>query len=87
MRTTHETTPRFAHEMFEDFTAYLESQNYSPATVTAYRSDFRLFHKFLKDQDVLELTEIDSSLMRLYPRWLHRSGLKRTNSARRINSL
>lgn len=83
MKRRHDTL----NEMFEDFTAYLESQNYSPATVTAYRSDFRLFHKFLKDQDILELTEIDSSLMRLYPRWLHRSGLKPTSSARRINSL
>jgi len=74
-------------ELFDDYIGYLASQNYSPLTISAYRSDFRLFNRFIHEQGVLELSEIDASVMRTYPRWLHRTGHKSTSTARRINSL
>ncbi|WP_206922792.1 tyrosine-type recombinase/integrase [Alicyclobacillus suci] len=74
-------------DLFDDYIGYLESQNYSPMTISAYRSDYRLFNRFLHEQGISELNEIDTSVMRTYPRWLHRTGHKPTSTARRINSL
>jgi site-specific recombinase XerD len=75
------------HEFFEDFMFYLEAQNYAASTISAYKSDFRLFNRFLLEQGITELEQIDAHRMRTYPKWLKRTGHEPSSTARRINSL
>lgn len=74
-------------ELFDDFTLYLESQNYAHLTVSAYKSDFRLYSAFLHAQGIDDIYEITPQLVRSYPKWLVKRGLQPSSIARRINSL
>gem|GEM_PF-3998745 len=51
MKTRNQTLD----ELFDDFIFYMEAQNYANLTISAYRSDFRLFHKFLRMNGISEL--------------------------------
>lgn len=74
-------------ELFDDFTLYLESQNYAQSTVSAYESDFRLYSSFLNAEGIDDIYQITPQLMRSYPKWLAKKGLQPSSIARRINSL
>jgi len=74
-------------ELHDDFVYYLETQNYSPATIAAYTSDFKLLTVYLHQQGITEITEIDVSVMRGYAKHLKRTGHVATGIARRIHSV
>ncbi len=74
-------------ELSEDFLFHLETQNYSPETIKAYRNDFKLLSRFLTDEGIAEIGEITASIMRNYGKWLKRTGHVATGIARRIHSV
>jgi len=76
-------------ELHEEFLQYLEvERNYSPLTITAYRSDFRSFLRYLNDQAIEATAEqINRAVVRGYIAWLHEAGLSAKSVARHIHSL
>jgi len=75
--------------LYEEFLTYLSvERNCSPLTITAYRSDGRLFLRSLADQSVpAEVEAVTRQVVREYIVWLRERGLKPTSVARRIHSL
>ena len=75
--------------LHEEFLTYLEiERNYSPLTVTAYRSDFRLFLRYLEASATLrELAALDRHCIRGYIAWMRGEDLQPSSIARRLNSL
>jgi site-specific recombinase XerD len=77
------------NSLYEEFLSYLDlERGYSALTITAYRSDCRLFLRALKrigcEPDV---EAIDRQVIRQYVAELRTSGLKSSSVARRLNSL
>ena len=75
--------------LFEEFLSYLAVEcNRSPLTITAYRSDFRLFTQCPGQAGQhLGPEDVDRQLIRRYVTWLHGQGHKPNSIARRLNSL
>jgi len=75
--------------LHNEFLAYLElERDYSPHTISSYRSDFRSFLQFLASEGVLpELDQVDRSTVRRYLAWLHDRGVSSATIVRRIDSL
>ena len=75
--------------LYEEFLTYLSvERNCSPLTLSAYRSDGRLFLQALADREVPPtLTAITKPVARQYVVWLRERGLKPASVARRIHSL
>ncbi len=76
-------------ELHQEFLTYLEvERNYSPRTITAYRSDFRAFLDYLRQRDIQAAVDaIHRQAVRGYIAWMHRDGLASTSVVRHINSL
>ncbi len=75
--------------LYEEFVSYLDlERGYSPLTISAYRSDFRLFTRFLDDADLEASADaVDRQSIRQYIAWMRGEGLQPTSIARRLNSL
>lgn len=75
--------------LHREFLTYLEMErNYSPHTVTSYRSDFHAFLSFLSGEGLApEPGMVDRPVVRHYIGWMRGNGLAPATVARRINSL
>jgi len=75
--------------LYEEFLSYLDLERaYSPLTIIAYRSDGRLFLRYLQGaQHQPSLEAVDRNTVRGYIAWLSREGLKANSIARRLHSL
>ena len=84
-----ECCPTFLPDLHEEFLSYLSiERNYSPRTVTAYRSDFRRFLGFLESQEIEALpSTVERTVLRGYIVGMRTGGLSPTSIARRIHSL
>ena len=76
-------------ELHEEYLTYLSiERNYSPRTITAYRSDFRGFLRFLAAQEIEALpSPIERTVLRGYIAGMRKGGISPTSIARRIHSL
>lgn len=76
-------------ELHEEYLSYLAiERNYSPRTITAYRSDFRRFQAFMASQELEALpASVERTSIRGYVASMRTSGLSPTSIARRIHSL
>ncbi len=76
-------------QLYEEFLSYLDlERGYSPLTVSSYRSDFRVFLRYLKETGKEAIVEkIDRQGIRQSIAWLRKEQLKPSSIARRLNSL
>ena len=74
---------------YQEFLAYLAvERNCSPLTISAYRSDCRLFLEALAAEGApAEVEAVDKRVIRQYIVWLRNRGLKPSSVTRRIHSL
>ncbi|MCL6518798.1 MAG: tyrosine recombinase XerC [Armatimonadetes bacterium] len=77
------------HQELERFINHLRAiRNASPNTVRSYATDIKQFLAFLDDEGlVTEPWYIDSKVVRRYMARLHRLGIGKTSSARKLSSL
>ena len=73
-----------------DFKTYLESRNLSENTIDAYKSDLNKFHLFCQEQfnsEYVELTDINTDLIRYYLIKLIKDKLTNRTISRNVSSL
>lgn len=77
------------HQELERFINHLQAvRNASPNTVRSYTTDIKQFLAFLDDEGlVTEPWHIDAKVVRRYMARLHRLGIGKTSSARKLSSL
>ncbi|MDH7481368.1 MAG: tyrosine recombinase XerC [Armatimonadota bacterium] len=77
------------HQELERFINHLQAvRNASPNTVRSYATDIKQFLAFLDDEGlVTEPWHIDAKVVRRYMARLHRLGIGKTSSARKLSSL
>ena len=75
--------------LHEEFVSYLDlERGYSPLTIKAYQSDFRIFLRYLSHiGQEPQVHIINRQVIRRYIAWLRKEGLKPTSIARRLHSL
>ena len=73
--------------LHEEFLTYLElERGCSPLTISAYRSDFRLFMRHIDSCDAEAVpASVTRPLVRQYIAWMRREGLRASSVARRLN--
>lgn len=70
------------------FLSYIKNERqYSPHTVSAYRTDLHSFSQFIEQTGECQITDIEYRDIRLFIAHLNQSGLKRTTIARKISTL
>ena len=75
--------------LHDEFLSYLDlERGCSPATIRAYRTDFRLFLRFLESIEISpDIGAVDKPVLRRYVAWLRGRGLKVSSVARRLHSV
>lgn len=75
--------------LYEEFLSYLDlERGCSPLTIKSYRSDFRLFRRYLKQANIAaDVSNTDRQTIRRYITWMRSDDLKSSSIARRLNSL
>jgi len=77
------------HQELDRFINHMQAvRNASPNTVRSYATDIGQFLAFLMDEGLgIEPGDIDSKTVRRYVARLHRQGISRTSTARKLSSL
>jgi len=75
--------------LYEEFLSYLDlERGRSPLTVKSYRSDFRLFQRYLNQANTeADVSNTNRQAIRRYIAWMRREDLRSNSIARRLNSL
>lgn len=74
--------------ILDEYLEYLKYQkNYSDNTLQAYSSDIRIFFKYLDQEGIYDLNQIDNRVFRNYLMILNTEKRKRKTIARKITSL
>jgi len=75
--------------LYEELLSYLDlERGCRPLTIKSYRSDFRLFRRYLKQANTeADVSNTNRQTIRRYITWMRSDDLKSSSIARRLNSL
>ncbi len=75
-------------KLIEKFIEYLEyEKGYSKKTIISYEKDLELFDKYLKENKIINIKNIDYNTIRKYLSYLHDNKYEATSVSRKISAL
>lgn len=75
-------------KLIQKFIEYLEyEKGYSKKTIISYEKDLELFNKYLKENNIKEIKNIEYNVIRKYLSYLHDNKYESTSVSRKISAL